>query len=1364
MATVFKPLQAPEPNEGEKRLLKFLEVNLPDDYLIVPNGEYASKSPLGMMRYWEYDCLVVAPHAIYHIENKDWGGELYGDDFAWFINGAERKNPHKTASLKSKILAGLLTKNNPDWSRAMVYTAVTLSNTTQSKFGLDPQCSTYSQTFTLNAELIDFIKNVAITGKPANFIADIQKDIVNYLTGQSSNRSSKDKTSILDYQIVEILQHTDTFTEYLCQPKSFVDKRYKIREYPLDYADKSPAELEEIRNRAENARHAQEKLDPCPYIVRCTCILNEAHTYFYEISDYIEECTLRARLRQKTFTQLEKFHIILDIAKALKEAHSKNVFHRDVCPENIYLLNSGTAALANFGHSWYTEHSDMHYTVASILPDESSPYTPPEFSDDDVSASSDLYSLGVIFYELITDKLPFESTSSFRSLGMFPEDILPSQINHDLPSWVDDVIRHTITLDQDQRWQSAEELIDFIESNLKIQPDSASKKPVTSYLKDLKPGDEITSELVLYEELGKGGFGRVFKTKHNIQNKFYAVKIFDKDASVKETINEFEALAKLKHPNIVEFVYNGKSNQGLFYTLMELLEGENLGSYTKGDNRLPISEIYKMLQQILSALVLMQEKDPPVFHRDIKPSNIVWDKHQRYVLIDFNISTTDDDKAFAGTRPYMAPDLVMSGSKIDWDTSADTFSLGVTLYELLTHIYPWSGSNPCPKTLVAPTDIRTYNDKLTDAFADFVMKSITTDRNKRFRTAQEMLDALNAIGQNGVLKGANKVVANVSDDKEDIVDYINSLYSQSAHGNAGTRVGSKEHVFDKLTYIQTKLDKKLIGDICQGKYKLIIITGNAGDGKTAFIRKVEAQDPKRQALTNQNGASFTLNGIPFISNYDGSQDEDERANDEVLSDFFKPFYYLTQYDQLPEGRIIAINEGRLIDFLHSQPGLRQLDNNIEDYFYREGHVDLLPGLMVINLNLRSVTARGEDDSPSLLAQQIKAFTKPELWGKCNGCPIADRCFIKYNVESFRDSTSGDAVISRLEWLLRTIVYKRELHITMRDMRSMIAFMLTRDYSCEQVKTLLEYVTTEGLAEYYWQYYYFNITAPSVKPIQYFPFQSLDSNDRLIRLLRETDIARVALPSYDRDLYFRNKHADDYLIFTDRSQSLIDSFNQFNSQMPGWEKTPEKKQIIEIRHHCYIRHQYFEGRFEYQHRLPYRYIMDFARLMKTNDLSKLQETKEALAQAISNSEGCFNKEIQHNYLLLAGSHTKDPISKSYKRFPLSEFELLVNNTSNLTQYIEYESDSLIFRNNEDQHIQLTVSLDLYEMLKFIQEGFNPSINDLRGRFIELQIFKNLMESKTYNEIIVTKNERQYYIIRLSDDKVIHIEPLKTSASC
>lgn len=144
MAKVVYPIHMElGPNAGEKRLIDFLKERLPDDYYIVPNGEYAIKSPQGMVNYWEYDCIVVAPHAIYHIENKDWGGNLIGDDFAWFINGVERTNPYKGATLKSKLLAGKLGSKNPDWRRARVFTVITLSNPTQSKFGLDPHCDCY---------------------------------------------------------------------------------------------------------------------------------------------------------------------------------------------------------------------------------------------------------------------------------------------------------------------------------------------------------------------------------------------------------------------------------------------------------------------------------------------------------------------------------------------------------------------------------------------------------------------------------------------------------------------------------------------------------------------------------------------------------------------------------------------------------------------------------------------------------------------------------------------------------------------------------------------------------------------------------------------------------------------------------------------------------------------------------------------------------------------------------------------------------------------------------------------------------------------------------------------------------------------
>ena len=132
-------------------------------------------------------------------------------------------------------------------------------------------------------------------------------------------------------------------------------------------------------------------------------------------------------------------------------------------------------------------------------------------------------------------------------------------------------------------------MISFIESHLESQV-STTHDPKTFYLKDLKPGDNITSELVLYEELGKGGFGRVFKAKHLIQNKFYAVKVFDKDASVTETINEFKALEDLTHENIVKFVYNGKSNHGPFYTLMEPSDRATPATYTQDGPRVPMRE------------------------------------------------------------------------------------------------------------------------------------------------------------------------------------------------------------------------------------------------------------------------------------------------------------------------------------------------------------------------------------------------------------------------------------------------------------------------------------------------------------------------------------------------------------------------------------------------------------------------------------------------------------------------------------------------------------------------------------------------------------------------------------------------------
>jgi len=1369
MAQLSRPLHDEGPvNSGEKRLQNFLINNLPDNYYVVPNLNLASTSR-HVTKYWEYDVIVVAPHAVYHIENKDWGGNLEGDDYAWFRSGQEVANPHKTANLKSRVLASKIKGVHPDWNFGQIITLVTLSNPMQTKFGLDPNGETYKQTFLLNEKLIEFLTDFDGIGRKEDYIVKVQKPLVDFLTGESSSRNYV-KSEIFNYKIIETLQQTDEFTEYLCAPKLINTAQYKIREYPLDVEGKSKEELEKFSLRLYNAYMAQEKIGSSPFIVTTEYRTNEENTYYYEISRYQDESSLKAKLRIKTFKQLDKINIILDVARGLATAHKDNVFHRNVCPENIYVYDGGHAAIANFGMAWFVEHIDNSFTVSNFSGD--SPYTAPELigKDSDAFASTDLYSLGVVFYELMTGKVPFKDVISFIAQGgVLTEDQLPSHVCKDLPKWVDEVVKHTVVEETDDRWTD-DEFIDYITKSVQKEQ-NATSTTVTSkddkvyYLKDMKPGLLVTPELTLHEQLGKGGFGKVFAAHHDIQNKDYAIKIFERGSNVENAINEFKALNALDHPNIVKFVWNGRTSQGLFYTCMELLKGENLQNYVEGDLRLPVDEVYNMATQILSALVYMQGKVPPVFHRDIKPSNIMWDRKNTFKLIDFNISSTTEDKSFAGTWPYMAPDLIMSSNKIDWDCSADTFALGITIYQLFTHAYPWSGGNHRPKINQQPTDIRKYNDKLSDKMADFVMKSIITDRAKRFTSAQEMLDALKEIGKDGILKDTKKLITYSKNIETDYVDYLNSLYSQSHHGNGGTRAGSRQSTYDELTYSQTKLDKELIDDIKALKYRLIIITGNAGDGKTAFIHRIESIGDNKEDIGTNNGSTFEIGGVKFTSNYDGSQDEEEKANDTVLSDFFRPFNDKDNFMDVPVGRVIAINEGRLVDFLSTHEKLGSLQDNIEDYFYKEGHTDLIPGLMVINLNLRSVTARDEvNKTPSLLAQQIKKLTNPDLWSKCAGCPVADRCYIKYNVDTFQDSSVGDEVIRRLEWIVRLIVYKRELHITMRDLRSMIAWMLTRDYSCDEVKQLIEYVKTEELPEYYWQYYYFNLTAPPIfVKGKIFPLPTLNSADRLVKLLRETDIANVSLPSFDRDLYYKDKEPAKYLTFSDRQRSLLSEFNEAKAILPSYEeKDPYVRYIQATREKTFIRHQYFEGAyvdgFDFKARLPYRYATKFYKQLNNVDEKKLLNTKHIIAQAISASEGYENANMTNDYLLLASSNAKDPISKSYRRFPLDEFELFVNKTEHLTRYIEYESDSLTFRHKKDQFIQLTVGLDLFEMLQYINAGFSPSVNDLRGKFIELQIFKNLLEAKTYSEILVTKDNRRFAVIRLDDKKRIVVEPL------
>ena len=262
-------------NAGEERLHKFLEVNLPDSHLILPGIELANVNPKNnQMQYLEYDCIVVTPHAIYNIENKDYSGRLEGDDDYWYHRDKEMKNPHKTLRFKTSVLASKLKESNLAWSRAWIQSVVVLSHPHQSLQGL--YGNHVKATFLLNEKLIEFITDPYRAGKLTDDIVDIYQEIANAICGSAKPKDPSKKREVEGYEIIEILDQDKNFTEYLAKPKgvtSAVKKR--IKEYYLDIPKLNEQEKAKRELQIKNAYAALNRIKTNPFILNVQFKIDE---------------------------------------------------------------------------------------------------------------------------------------------------------------------------------------------------------------------------------------------------------------------------------------------------------------------------------------------------------------------------------------------------------------------------------------------------------------------------------------------------------------------------------------------------------------------------------------------------------------------------------------------------------------------------------------------------------------------------------------------------------------------------------------------------------------------------------------------------------------------------------------------------------------------------------------------------------------------------------------------------------------------------------------------------------------------------------------------------------------------------------
>ena len=210
----------------------------------------------------------------------------------------------------------------------------------------------------------------------------------------------------------------------------------------------------------------------------------------------------------------------------------------------------------------------------------------------------------------------------------------------------------------------------------------------------IKTGMILGDRYEILEKIGTGGMAEVFKGKDHKLNRYVAVKVMkeefrDNDGFVKKFKEEAQAAAGLAHPNIVN-VYDVGDENGVYYIVMELVEGITLKNYIERKGRLSIKEATSIAIQVSAGLEVAHNNH--IVHRDIKPQNIIISREGKVKVTDFGIakattSQTTTSSAM-GSVHYASPEQARGGYV---DHRSDIYSLGIVMYEMVTGRVPFDG-------------------------------------------------------------------------------------------------------------------------------------------------------------------------------------------------------------------------------------------------------------------------------------------------------------------------------------------------------------------------------------------------------------------------------------------------------------------------------------------------------------------------------------------------------------------------------------------------------------------------------------------------------------------------------------------------
>lgn len=267
-------------------------------------------------------------------------------------------------------------------------------------------------------------------------------------------------------------------------------------------------------------------------------------------------------------------------------------------------------------------------------------------------------------------------------------------------------------------------------------------------------GKMLAGRYDIIEEVGKGGMANVYKAQDHFLNRFVAIKVLKEELSDdKEFVHRFnteaQAAARISNPHVVS-IYDVGFENGLYYIVMEYIEGITLKEYIEKKHNLSWREAAEFAAQICEGLDAAHKQS--VIHRDIKPQNIIMTADNVLKVTDFGIAratsqaTTTNSSSTIGTVHYLSPEQARGGYT---NEKTDIYSLGVVLYEMLTGRLPFNDSTAVAIAIKhiqeKPILPRILNSDIPESMEYIVMKAMNKEQNLRYASAEDFLADLRKV-------------------------------------------------------------------------------------------------------------------------------------------------------------------------------------------------------------------------------------------------------------------------------------------------------------------------------------------------------------------------------------------------------------------------------------------------------------------------------------------------------------------------------------------------------------------------------------------------------------------------------------------